>query len=231
MKLTSSNPYQTAEFILPNSGSVLIRASGGIDSTLILYLSGLLNNIEINVHVCSQSDKGSGHAVRVKEIIKHISDKLGYEFVNNLYVSEVKDEVYDHDLLERCVKDGHADLIISGVTSNPLGTNNFVVDKHGIEQNVGVSAPIESRNYNPNKSNYFIKHGLKYYSPFNQCDKRFIAHMFRSLNIMDLLPLTRSCESEAHNSNNFADPCHLAECWWCMERIWAFPEEAIYTKG
>jgi len=49
------------------------------------------------------------------------------------------------------------------------------------------------------------------------------AELYRKYNLIDtLLPLTRSCEGWDYMTDGFTKEC--GECWWCMERSWAFRE-------
>ena len=53
--------------------------------------------------------------------------------------------------------------------------------------------------------------------PFTNMNKKEIANMYRKENLHELYKLTISCESR-----NDIGPVHCDDCWWCMERKWAF---------
>ena len=58
------------------------------------------------------------------------------------------------------------------------------------------------------------------YEPFRNADKRvpfWLADKFGVLE--DILSITRSCEGDIWNTENFTKECN--ECWWCLERSWA----------
>lgn len=58
-------------------------------------------------------------------------------------------------------------------------------------------------------------------NPFVQHHKGHIAELYRNYNLVDeLLPLTRSCEGWDYMTHGYTETC--GECWWCMEREWAF---------
>ena len=57
------------------------------------------------------------------------------------------------------------------------------------------------------------------YEPFRNGDKRVPFWIADNLDILDtLLTITRSCEGDIYNTENFTKEC--SECWWCLERRW-----------
>ena len=50
--------------------------------------------------------------------------------------------------------------------------------------------------------------------PFATVDKKFIAQQYRILGLSNLSALTSSCVADQRG------PCK--DCWWCVERYWAF---------
>lgn len=57
--------------------------------------------------------------------------------------------------------------------------------------------------------------------PWENCDKKFIAHFYKENNLMeDLYPLTWSCVEYALKTKWFTEPC--GECFWCKEKEWGF---------
>jgi len=66
-----------------------------------------------------------------------------------------------------------------------------------------------------------VRHKVTYLEPFNTVDKKFIADIFKSHNLMDsLFTLTGSCVGTLELTDGFTKPCK--ECWWCHEKRWAF---------
>ena len=60
-----------------------------------------------------------------------------------------------------------------------------------------------------------------HFRPFWQINKMFIADIYRQYNLINsLFPITWSCEGTVEGSCNFT--IHCEECWWCLERMWAF---------
>lgn len=65
------------------------------------------------------------------------------------------------------------------------------------------------------------KRKLIHCCPFMHSHKGHIAELYNRYNLTkDLLPLTRSCEGWDYMTHGFSETC--GECWWCMERDWAF---------
>ena len=64
---------------------------------------------------------------------------------------------------------------------------------------------------------------LVHVNPFIQHHKGHVAKLYYDYGLIDdLLPLTRSCEGWDYMTANYSKTC--GECWWCMEREWAFED-------
>lgn len=58
------------------------------------------------------------------------------------------------------------------------------------------------------------------YMPWRNADKRIVFWMAEQEGILDdMLKLTRSCEGDKWDSEDFTRECN--SCWWCWERTWA----------
>ena len=65
------------------------------------------------------------------------------------------------------------------------------------------------------------KRNILHCCPFVQHHKGHVAELYKRYDLIDsLLPLTRSCEGWDYMTDGFTKEC--GECWWCMERSWAF---------
>ena len=59
------------------------------------------------------------------------------------------------------------------------------------------------------------------YEPFRNADKRIPFWLAAKFDVLDdILSITRSCEGDIWNTKNFTVECN--ECWWCLERKWAY---------
>ena len=67
---------------------------------------------------------------------------------------------------------------------------------------------------------------LRKYYPEDKTSLQIVSDYFDEFSnhkydlIDDLLPITRSCEGWDYMTTNYSETC--GECWWCMEREWAF---------
>ena len=65
------------------------------------------------------------------------------------------------------------------------------------------------------------KRNILHCCPFVQHHKGHVAELYKKYDLLNnLLPLTRSCEGWDYMTQGFSEEC--GECWWCMERSWAF---------
>ena len=109
-------------------------------------------------------------------------------------------------------------VMYNGVTLNPQHMlhdeethRNFVIESDEILPNKSKST-FTIYNKNP-----VIKSSCK---PFRNADKRITMYIANELKIFNnLQKLTRSCEGNYNNTNNFTKECN--ECWWCKEKKWA----------
>jgi len=66
---------------------------------------------------------------------------------------------------------------------------------------------------------------MMWYQPWRNWDKKAIAELYDQFGLTDsLFPLTRSCENGG-DVTYIDDPLmetHCEQCWWCIERYWAF---------
>lgn len=111
----------------------------------------------------------------------------------------------------------------SGITSNPK-VEVVMEDSRGKIRNITKDG-LPDRVTNNAPQMLFGSDGQRFYHPFVNVDKRFVAAMYKKYNVEDLLDLTRSCEAipseDAPFDPNFEKtPC--GHCWWCLERKWAF---------
>ena len=66
-----------------------------------------------------------------------------------------------------------------------------------------------------------IKKGWAIYHPYINVDKKLVADIYKTHNLMNtLFPLTRSCVGREEETDNYTKECH--KCFWCYEKRWAF---------
>ena len=98
-------------------------------------------------------------------------------------------------------------MIVTGMTGNPSVEE---MKKHGF---------YDVREKRRDDGKVAKEYGFNY-QPFINVDKKFVADIYRSNDIMDLYELTSSCVGSAENTNFHTEPCGV--CFWCHEKKWAF---------
>jgi hypothetical protein len=102
-----------------------------------------------------------------------------------------------------------------GVTKNPkelpLSGEDYRADPSPNYISEGAATVVYTDSENP----YMV-----YFEPFRNADKRVTFYLAEQHNIRKkLLEITRSCEGDVFNTENFTKTCNI--CWWCLERDWA----------
>ena len=203
-----------------------IKASGGLDSTILSYMLALYKrderpDIDIIPITLIESTKPFQFMYSSMSLNK-ISGLTGITFgthyfnmVHTHLISEGQDDLlmklYDNDIL---------DCHYYGVTLNPpidAFPNQNGADPDRIPLPNGEKYPVAEAN----NAGRYINH-----QPFVNIDKRGIYELYTSLNVLDdLFPLTHSCEmihGEYLMQLDVSKHCGKDDCWWCQERLWGF---------
>lgn len=232
MILYSDDRMQSINFDIPEKfNKILVNCSGGADSTILLYIiiDYLMKNnrrdARVNVTTCANDYKHRWNARKTADVINWIIDYTGYDNfdMHYTYYRSRQDHKYFHEIERNLLRDKRVDLIVSGITSNPL-TETTVRDKTGKEVDLLVTG-LTDRNIGEDEKDFKEGAGYAYYKPFHRVDKKFISSMYRQYNVMPLFDITRSCEAVPDSDAAFdpefeKQPC--GTCWWCLERKWAF---------
>jgi len=235
MKL-SDNFGQSIEFELStNTRQIGVNCSGGADSAILLYMICdyiQQNDIDATVSVmtCANDNKNRWNARKAASVINYTINKLKFNSIDMhyIYYRDRQDIKYFHEVEAKLFADGRIDLLVAGITANPKVTA-IVEDSNGNMIDLSHNALVE-RNSNQAPQWTTSTNGNKFYTPFINVDKRFVASMYSEYNVMDMLDLTRSCEATPqppglvhtveYDPNFENQPC--GKCWWCLERKWAF---------
>lgn len=221
--------------IPPEFKKVGIHLSGGADSSLLLYLLGhiLPADTELTVLSANIVIKDITRPQRTKDIITLCEKLHGRKYITHHIIDDL--EVFENRTIK--VKElfdtNTVDMFINGVTRNPMSSEKiYVQTKWGDLWDLDNGA-ITSRSLSDQETWFNSVDGIythvdssgaspnPHYSPFINVDKSFIADLYRQYDLEDkLLPLTRSCEGTAEYTEVFTKPC--GNCWWCLERKWAF---------
>ena len=223
--------------------NVIIRLSGGADSALLLYMiCDEYNKAEKPLNVWPITVI---HGVRnwqsyhAQQVLEWMMDKFpNVDFMQhevrkcmnpggkpdnknaNNYVDDQESLI---DGVVNIVNDTCA--VFNGVTANPpeeVGKEHWgsspvfgekvwdVREKHRDWKYIADRKPVEDDS----------KRRLIHCNPFIQHHKGHVAELYEKYDLMDLLAITRSCEGWDYMTEGFSKTC--GECWWCMERDWAF---------
>ena len=210
---------------------IAVNCSGGADSSLLLFMVAKYiqdNNVvdaKISVLTCANDLKHRWNARKAADVINYIVHKLDFNpfDMHYCYYRDKQDSTYFNKIEFALFKENKTDLVISGITSNPLVNDVIIEDARGKMVDLHATGLTE-RNIEGTAPTLLISEDGHWYVPFVNVDKRFVAEMYKKYDIMDMLDLTRSCEAIPKHSDFRPDfeknPC--GTCWWCLERKWAF---------
>ena len=232
MILHSDDGTQSINFDIPEKyNKILVNCSGGADSAILLYMviDYLMKNnrtdARVNVATCANDFKHRWNARKAADVINWIIDHTGYTNfdMHYTYYRSRQEPDHFHDIERNFFRDKRVDLIVNGITNNPL-TETTVVDINGKEVDL-LATGLTERNVGDDEKDLNEGEGYGYYKPFHKVDKKFVSSMYNQYDVMPLFDLTRSCEAVPDKDASFdpefeKHPC--GRCWWCLERKWAF---------
>ena len=227
---------------LYKDGPVGIGASGGADSSIVMYI--LFKNITHDLHIYTVIGDYRRHATEksfdnVVAKCAELTGKTNY-FVHKIHNADQSPErllnTYD-----AAINTGEVDIVYTGITMFPpdneyadwpdtedwLANQPYHVE-YRKESNTrplfGIEIPIPNDTiyeWSPITIGSVRKDKItacdKVYNPFINHNKKHIARLYKALGVEDtLFPVTRSCENDSYPDS------HCGNCWWCYERKWAF---------
>lgn len=188
-----------------------IIASGGADSSILLYLLMREHKLPIHIFTCSNTLKGRANAIIISKVLEkciQLTNNLNI-YQHNYYVSEqTKDNIFTYP--KTFYDENKIAAIYTGTTANPPYD---IVEKFKEPNSEDFDrTPLIKR---PTWLYNNIVH-----NPFTNLNKKDINNMFIENGVIEsLFPLTRSCEKDFDNIEYYD---HCGECWWCEERLWGF---------
>lgn len=226
----------TAEIDIPEEyKSIGINLSGGADSSLLLYLlvKYLKDNdrTDTKIHVLtgSYADKGYSTSMVSNTVLKFILDELeAYDVIDSNYQFFKYERTQDdfREVWSSWWKSGRMEVMINAITSMPKDLDAITENSSGEIINLFncKDAPLERGDGTHPIWSYRIPETKTHaaYHPFAHVDKKFIANIYKEMGLIETLyPLTRSCECpDPHLCDDYKG--HCGDCWWCLERKWAF---------
>jgi 7-cyano-7-deazaguanine synthase in queuosine biosynthesis len=195
-------------------GPLGISASGGADSSLLLYILMKYTASPIHIFTCSSKQKHRVAPHIVSNVIAYCIDahQFKYPVYHHVYFVETQ----TRESWENGMANINSSLKLSSVytatTANPplIVTNLWKNGDNGLSsrRDPGITRPTIYYNSPISKTLHV---------PMVNVDKLKVKQIYDELGLTDtLFPITRSCESLVLNSG------HCGECWWCQERYWAF---------
>jgi len=225
-----------------NVSKVAVTLSGGVDSSLVMYLLCeyiMKNNIDYQILPFTGVDKlrptnewyAREIALYFKEKYPNIKFLDHYTFKYDHEPGNTHHKRKNHIVHERRLyTEEDIKIFFCGKSANPPKDEAI---KHGLwskreEERDTDDGDWQSKVFfraytGPNNdiNNRFI------YRPLAFQHKKFIAQCYEDFGLMEeLFPMTASCIAYEENSNYFSEPCK--KCWWCKEKHWAF---GMYDGG
>lgn len=191
--------------------SVGMLLSGGVDSSLLLYI--LLSNKKetLEIFTIASNLKGRNTAKVTANVIEKCIQLTGNSNVNH-HISYVDVQTVDNlnSAMYTMISEKKIDKFYAAVTANPP---KYIADSF-------IDAEWNSEHeYRDPLIQRPIINGRACH-PFTNIDKVKIKGMYESLGLLNsLFPLTMSCELEYPPTDVLK---HCQNCWWCKERFWGF---------
>jgi len=187
-----------------HQGPIGISCSGGVDSSVLLYILMKYVKDPIHIFTCASKLKNYTTVKSSTEVIRKCIELTNNNNVTH-HIRYVDEQTFENLFYPQ--QYSLINVMYTGVTLNPpeAVTDNFKEKSAEDERNPGT---IKS----------FYKQTSKLtYMPFANIDKKEIYNIYKELDLLQsLYPLTRSCEDL-----NLLEG-HCGQCWWCEERLWAF---------
>lgn len=234
MIITSQDGTQQIEFGYPD---IYTRPgmwiSGGADSAVLLYmlvtyLRDSNRDSKITLFTCANDEKLRWNASTAAAVIDRVIQLTGTTAIDKhqIIYRDRQAVEYFHAVDDWAFNSGTIDILLSGKTLNPLNGGSVIVeDSYGRQRDLGAD-PYRARDReNPTEPPFHAHEVKAFYNPFLHVDKKLVAAAYDRWDLRQtLLPLTRSCEAlpktDEDGSTIIPPPC--GDCWWCLERKWAF---------
>lgn len=229
----------------PKWKNVAIAVSGGADSALLAYMvcqKAQEQDHNVHIHIINHircwktkpwQQYDADHVFRwlfqkfyhttFERHTNFIAPELEYGNIGPNLTDEYGKKVSGDNIQARAYAEyickAHGiDAFYNGVTRNPRLANFNGMVERDIELSPETKHLAEMEHM-----------GFMVYHPFRFTDKSEIVKMYKSLGIMDLFEITRSCEGEIEgidytNYINGQDVPVCGECFWCKEREWAIEQ-------
>lgn len=180
-------------YIPSDAKKITVLVSGGIDSTILLYLLAKeIRENDLDVQLDTVSFRSIVNAQSIRQVIKYIEDAWSIRITynpsaKNKWIREVVSDVF-----EVC----GSDYVYTGC--NLVVTDKFTPTRYITND----TPPVRGEPLNE-----------RHIRPFIGYDKVKIVELYLEHNLLDLLQMTYSC------GHSPVQEC--GECYFCTEKIWA----------
>jgi len=225
--LAQVREWETPEYLEERPVKVIGQwISGGADSSLLAYLlcrEIKEQNLDIKFQPLTVRRGRPNNPFYAEGVIDFIKEDLDVDFIlpHELYYPPLEDAKMTEMIIfwerdSENFRQNKFQILYSGITCNPP-------DDAGVPKNKERNRDEESDRPTVNING--IKH---YINPFFQINKKWEAEVYKDFGLLDtLFPLTYSCEGDAEDTKTHTWHCGNTlpeenQCWWCLERKWAF---------
>ena len=188
-------------------GPVGIRASGGADSSLLLFYLALHHPGPIFVYNLAEEMNDyleEGHMVRVVNKISELTENTNI-IIKNFRVPKKHIDIL-MDITNTAAKEDNVTMLYTGITKRPPREFEKYFKSAFNEGNTSTFRDPETEVPTLYE---------KTYMPLANINKKDVKDLYDKAGITEsLFPVTFSCTADLRK--------HCGECWWCEERIWAF---------
>tara|TARA_B100000809_G_scaffold265734_1_gene325514 strand:+ start:2101 stop:2883 length:783 start_codon:yes stop_codon:yes gene_type:complete len=208
-----------------NHERIGIGMSGGMDSAMLLWLLAYhidKNNLDVTIYIWSCIlDERPFQLHHAKKVVKFIKEYFpNVKFGEHVHKPTIAQDYIENGTKlswEMC-KEYKVTALYNGVTVNP-------------PKEYGETVWGKAWNKRAESRDWEVKHNWDSlagewvndhmeYLPFIHYDKRIVLAFYKKYGLLlEMGPLTRSCEGWAEESNYFQEECK--RCWWCIEKRWA----------
>ena len=206
-----------------------IWLSGGADSSLLCYmLADKLIRENHNIKILPISVQKRPGEMVTAEVLAKIKELLDAEHVFKDHLMYRNPEDWREDAEYRALFkqkhhehliDGRYQCVVSGITCNTSHSEQTQVGQpiiQEVEVKRGLDVVKDLIKYSAMVYEGQVIEDIEF-RPFFNVNKKGIAAKYAELDLLDtLFPVTKSCENRDMLEG------HCGECWWCLERLWAF---------
>lgn len=180
---------------------IAILVSGGIDSSLLLYL------LCKEIHVTQRPINIEAYSMKVHNPIQVTLTQKIIDYVTSKFPISVP---YNHTMRKTLIRNGVKSILeVTQADYVFTGCNKVIEGEFTPTRIIQDDTP-------PVRGNPF---NHKHLRPFINLDKREIIEIYFKENILDMLPFTLSCGILENSKTNELQECK--ECYFCMEKQWA----------